>query len=166
MNAAALGAEGGEAPGRQCLAGGGVALFPADTVYGLGCDPESASAVERLYRLKGRGSDRPAAVMFFALAHALEALPELEAAERAAVRALLPGPLTLLLPNRSHRFPLACGPDAGHALGLRVPLLGELAGGARHGARADAPVERQPLGTGRGATAGRRAAETLGSEPI
>jgi L-threonylcarbamoyladenylate synthase len=35
---------------------------------------------------------------------------------------LLPGPLTLLLPNRSHRFPLACGPDP-NTLGVRVPLL-------------------------------------------
>jgi L-threonylcarbamoyladenylate synthase len=123
VSAAALGADADAARRLQeCLAGGGVALFPSDTVYGLGCDPESRSAVERLYRLKGRGSDRPAAVMFFALAHALEALPELQGAERAAVRTLLPGPLTLLLPNRGRRFPLACGPDP-DTLGLRVPLL-------------------------------------------
>jgi len=109
---------------RECLEGGGVALFPADTVYGLGCDPERRSAVERLYRLKGRHVDRPSAVMFFALAPALRALPELGAAERRAVTALLPGLLTLLLPNRERRFPLACGPDPS-TLGLRVPLLGE-----------------------------------------
>jgi L-threonylcarbamoyladenylate synthase len=109
---------------RECLASGGVALFPTDTVYGLGCDPQRSSAVERLYALKGRPADRPAAVMFFALAEALNALPELGARERAAIEALVPGPVTLLLPNRTRCFPLACGPDPS-TLGLRVPLLAE-----------------------------------------
>ena len=35
-----------------CIRAGGVVLFPADTVYGLACDPENRVAVERLYRLK------------------------------------------------------------------------------------------------------------------
>jgi L-threonylcarbamoyladenylate synthase len=118
---AALG-EGDAGRLRECLASGGVALFPTDTVYGLGCDPERRGAVERLYALKGRAADRPAAVMFFALSEALGALPELGVRERAAIEALVPGPVTLLLPNRARRFPLACGPDP-DTLGLRVPLL-------------------------------------------
>jgi L-threonylcarbamoyladenylate synthase len=109
---------------RACLASGGVAVFPADTVYGLGCDPQCGPAVERLYRLKGRSPGRPAAVMFFALAPALGALPALGARERAAVGVLLPGGVTLLLPNPELRFPLACGDDP-LTLGLRVPRLGE-----------------------------------------
>lgn len=109
---------------RDCLAGGGVAVFPTDTVYGLGCDPERPAAVERLYELKGRPPERPSAVMFFALEPALLALPELGSSERAAVTALLPGPVTLLLANRRRRFPLACGPDPG-TVGLRVPLLSD-----------------------------------------
>jgi L-threonylcarbamoyladenylate synthase len=110
---------------RTCLAAGGVVVFPADTVYGLGCDPDSETAVKRLYELKGRPPARPAAVMFFALDLALDALGELRPPERMALRALLPGPLTLLLPNRERRFPLACGPDPGGAetIGLRVPSL-------------------------------------------
>jgi L-threonylcarbamoyladenylate synthase len=106
-----------------CLADGCVAVFPADTVYGLCCDPENERAVRRLYELKGRPAERPAAVMFFALTAALRALPELAPRERAALRALLPGPVTLLLPNRNHRYHLAGGPGEGGAdtLGLRVP---------------------------------------------
>jgi L-threonylcarbamoyladenylate synthase len=110
---------------RKCIAGAGVAVFPADTVYGLGCDPDSEPAVKRLYELKGRAPARPAAVMFFALDLALDALPELQPHERGALRALLPGPLTLLLPNPKRRYPLACGPDpvGSETLGLRVPSL-------------------------------------------
>jgi L-threonylcarbamoyladenylate synthase len=112
---------------RECLQSGGVAVFPTDTVYGLGCDPENEQAVRRCYELKGRPADRPAAVMFFDRQRASEALPELSAGEHVAIAALLPGPVTLLLPNRNRRFPLACGPTAGGhgSLGLRVPLLGD-----------------------------------------
>ena len=106
----------------RCISVGGVAVFPADTVYGLACEPDMDDAVERLYRLKGRRPDKPAAVMFFGLDLALSALPDLGPVTREAVERLLPGPFTLLLPNPAGRFPLACGPDPS-TLGLRVPAL-------------------------------------------
>jgi L-threonylcarbamoyladenylate synthase len=103
-----------------CVAGGGVAVFPADTVYGLACDPRDAAAIRRLYELKGRPPDKPAAVLFFALADALGELGDLGPRTRAALQELLPGALTLLLPDPRGRFPLAGGPDR-HTLGVRVP---------------------------------------------
>jgi L-threonylcarbamoyladenylate synthase len=104
----------------RCIAVGGIAVFPADTVYGLACEPDSKEAVQRLYMLKRRRPDKPAAVMFFALELALAALPELGPRTTAALRALLPGAVTLLVPNPAGRFPLACGPQR-DLLGLRVP---------------------------------------------
>jgi L-threonylcarbamoyladenylate synthase len=106
----------------ECLTDGGVAVFPADTVYGVCCDPDDERAVRRLYELKGRPAERPAAVMFCAIELALSALGELRDGERAALTALLPGPVTLLLPNPRRRFGPACGPDPA-TLGLRVPRL-------------------------------------------
>lgn len=111
----------------RCIADGGVALFGSDTVYGLAVDPESAEAVRRLYEVKGRPQQRPAAVMFFDLALALDALSGLGPRSREAVQRLLPGPLTLLVANPDRRYPLACGPEP-ERLGLRVPeLAGTLA---------------------------------------
>jgi L-threonylcarbamoyladenylate synthase len=128
----------------RCLVGDGVAVIPTDTVYGLACNPESKAAVRRVYELKRRPPVKPSAVMFFALEPALRALPELGPRTHAATRVLLPGPLTLLLPNPRGRFPLACLPapfrvcpsgcdpssardnptgDRMAPLGLRVPLL-------------------------------------------
>jgi L-threonylcarbamoyladenylate synthase len=107
---------------QRCIAVGGVALFPADTVYGLATEPDSAEGVERLYALKGRRPDKPAAIMFFRLELALAALPELAGKVRDAVERLLPGGLTLLLPNPARRYPLACA-DSPEVLGLRVPAL-------------------------------------------
>jgi L-threonylcarbamoyladenylate synthase len=106
----------------RCIAGGGVAIFPADTVYGLAVDPENAAAVRRLNELKRRDPSQPSGVMFFALGAALDALADLGPATRAAVERLLPGPLTLVLPNPGGRFPLACG-DRPDRLGIRVPEL-------------------------------------------
>ena len=106
----------------RCIAVGGVAVFPADTVYGLACEPDTREAVERLYALKGRRPDKPAAVMFFDLELAFAALPELEPRTRSLLERLLPGGITALLPNPLRRYPLACGPDP-HTLGLRVPAL-------------------------------------------
>jgi L-threonylcarbamoyladenylate synthase len=106
----------------RCIAVGGVALFPADTVYGLATDPESREGVDRLYRIKARRPDRPAAVMFFQLELALAALPELGERTRTSVERLLPGAVTLVLPNPSRRYPLACGP-APERIGVRVPSL-------------------------------------------
>ena len=92
-----------------CVAAGGVAVFPADTVYGLACDPENADAVAKLYALKGRPPEKPAAVMFFELA-------------LGDFGGLLPGAVTLLLPNPERRYPLACTTDP-ETLGIRVPFL-------------------------------------------
>jgi tRNA threonylcarbamoyl adenosine modification protein (Sua5/YciO/YrdC/YwlC family) len=131
---------------------GGVAVFPADTVYGLACDVHNRVAVERLYRLKRRGPDKPSAVMFFDLSLALSALPELGERTRAVLGRLLPGPVSVLLPNPARRFPLACGDDL-CTFGLRVPVVpllegvswpvlqssANLAGGADARALADVP---------------------------
>jgi L-threonylcarbamoyladenylate synthase len=110
----------------RCMAVGGVAVFGADTVYGLACDPDTDSAVQRLYAIKGRLPDKPAAVMLFSLELALAALPELGPRTVAGLEGLLPGPVTLLLPNPARRFPLACVGDP-ETLGLRVPALGPAA---------------------------------------
>ena len=111
----------------RCISVGGVAVYPADTVYAVGTEPDSREGVERLYRLKGRPPDKPSAVMFFRLESALAALPELGSRTREAVERLLPGAVTLVLPNPARRFPLASGPSPDR-LGVRVPAFeGELA---------------------------------------
>ena len=111
----------------RCLGVGGLALFPADTVYGLACDPDDRFAVERLYLLKRRSLEQPAAVMFFSVGDALAAVPELGERTRLAMSRVLPGAVTLLVPNPVGRFALACGADVS-TLGIRVPVLPSLSG--------------------------------------
>jgi tRNA threonylcarbamoyl adenosine modification protein (Sua5/YciO/YrdC/YwlC family) len=115
---------GGEAFAR-CIGAGGLVLFPADTVYGLACDPDDRFAVERLYLLKRRSLDKPSAVMFFNVEDAFAAIPELGERTRAAMTRVMPGPVSVLVPNPSGRFPLACGGDRS-TLGIRVPVVPRL----------------------------------------
>jgi L-threonylcarbamoyladenylate synthase len=60
--------------------------------------------------------------MFFRRELAQAALPELGERTQAALERLLPGGVTLVVPNPAHRYPLACGPDPDR-LGIRVPRL-------------------------------------------
>ena len=104
----------------RCLDGGGVALFGADTVYGLCCDPLDEAAVERLFALKGRARTKPArARLLLARGRARGAARARRAHPRgagcAAARAA-----DAALPNPRRRFPLA----GGELLGVRVIDIG------------------------------------------
>ena len=110
----------------ECVWDGGVAVFPADTVYGLACDPLSESAVERINGLKGREAGKSSAVMYFSMETARELIRGLGPRAGAAVGALLPGPVTLVIANPERRYPLACREDP-ERLGIRL-IEGPLAG--------------------------------------
>jgi len=82
-----------------CLAGGGVALFPTETLYALGCLATNARAVADVYRLKRRSLERP---LLLLAAHSgqLYDLVALDAAPQELLARFWPGPLTVLLPAR------------------------------------------------------------------
>ncbi|HEX4465174.1 MAG TPA: L-threonylcarbamoyladenylate synthase [Solirubrobacterales bacterium] len=109
-----------------CIAAGGVAVFPADGLYGLACDPLNQAAIERIHRIKGRDDGKPSAVLYFSPLAMRELVESLGDRTRAAVGALLPGPVTLVVDNPEHRYPLACRADP-ERLGVRL-IDGPLAG--------------------------------------
>jgi L-threonylcarbamoyladenylate synthase len=122
------GAEAARVALEKCVAGGGVAVFPADGLYGLACDPLDAAAIERIHRLKGRDDGKPSAVMYFSPLAMRELLATLGPRTRDAVGALLPGPVTLVVANPERRYPLACREDP-ERLGVRLiegPLVGAM----------------------------------------
>ena len=106
--------------------GGGIAIFPADGLYGLACDPLNAAAVERIHALKGRDEGKPSAVMFFSPLAMRELVATLGPRTRDAMGVLLPGPVTIVVANPERRYPLACREDP-ERLGIRL-IEGPLAG--------------------------------------
>ena len=111
------GSEGIEQAARL-LGSGGVVAFPTETVYGLGADALSATAIARVFEAKGRPADNPLIVH---LANA-EELDRYGVADRRALRIaenLMPGPLTLVL---SARPPVPAIARAGlPTVALRIP---------------------------------------------
>jgi L-threonylcarbamoyladenylate synthase len=103
----------------EALRAGLPVVLPFDTVYGLAAEPHHEESTRRLYELKGRPPTQPTALVAASVDALRAALPELDLA---GAWHLLPGPLTLVVPNPAHRFPWLTGtnPDA---LGVRVPEL-------------------------------------------
>lgn len=98
---------------------GGLVVLPTDTVYGLVCDPRLPQAVSRIYEVKGRRRDLPLALLLRDMSQArtyVEDLPDL------AVRAMQefwPGPLTVVLKDRSDATAAIRAKKA--SVGLRLP---------------------------------------------
>ena len=134
----------------RCIRAGGVALFPADTVYGLACDPDAARGRQRLYAAQGppRRTSRRRSCSSTASWRSPRC-PSSAGAPARRSSAYCPAAVTVLLPNPARRFPLACGPDP-DTLGLRVPALdGALAPLPRCAGRCcrrapTAPASRRP----------------------
>jgi len=106
---------------------GELVVIPTDTVYGLACTPYDEQATRALSDLKGRVAGQPIALVASSVESLLECVPELRGRAGALVRALLPGPYTLVLSNPAQRFPWLTG-DRPDTIGVRVP---DLAGHAR-----------------------------------
>jgi L-threonylcarbamoyladenylate synthase len=126
-----IGRDGGDAARsalERCIGAGGVALFPADGLYGLASDPLNAAAIDRIQGLKGRDRRKPSAVMYFSPLAMRELVEGLGPRTREAAATLLPGPVTLVVANPQQRYPLACREDP-ERLGVRLiegPLSGAM----------------------------------------
>lgn len=107
---------------RAHLLAGGVALVPTDTVYGLAAALDVPAGVTALYALKGRPRAQPVQVLLFHPRLLEEALAALDPVTGAAAAALLPGPVTCLVPDPAGRYTAAAGDSPG-TVGLRAPRM-------------------------------------------
>jgi L-threonylcarbamoyladenylate synthase len=97
-------------------------VLPTDTVYGLCADPQREAPAREIYRMKGRPPEQPIALVAKDVELLLGLVPELSGRAATLVRALLPGPYTLVLPNPGRRFPWLTG-SSPETIGVRVPVL-------------------------------------------
>jgi L-threonylcarbamoyladenylate synthase len=104
------------------LRGGKPIVLPTDTVYGLCANPYREEPVRRAYRLKGRDEQQPSALLASDVDMLLECVPELRGRVATMLRALLPAPLTLIVPNPARRYRWLTG-SAPETIGVRVPEL-------------------------------------------
>ncbi|MBR0230635.1 MAG: threonylcarbamoyl-AMP synthase [Clostridia bacterium] len=105
----------------EVIKNGGIAIFPTETVYGIGVNAFDESAVRRLYALKKRPADKPL-LMHIRGREAAEQLGYLGCRARKLIELYTPGPLTLVVKKRP-RVP-ACAVSGGETVGLRFPSNG------------------------------------------
>jgi L-threonylcarbamoyladenylate synthase len=103
----------------EILRAGELVVFPTETVYGLGANALDASAVKKIYALKGRPATSPLIVHVASIEQARGLASEWPDEAEQLARDYWPGPLTLVLPKQ------AIIPDevtAGRpTVGLRMP---------------------------------------------
>lgn len=104
------------------LRAGKPVVLPFDTVYGLAADPYRDEPARRLYRLKGREESQPTALVASSFDYLLECVPELRGRAASLARLLLPGLVTLILPNPARRYRWITG-SRQDSIGVRVPEL-------------------------------------------
>lgn len=100
---------------KAAIESGGLAIYPTDTLYGIGCDAENAEAVARLRKLKGRDSKKPLSIIVSDLEMA-ESYCSISPKQKNILLSLLPGPYTFILPLKKP-LPVSDTPE----IGIRVP---------------------------------------------
>ena len=102
----------------ELIQSGAPVAFPTDTVYGLGASAFNPSAIEGLYRVKGREASKAVAVLVGNTADLAKVTGAMSEAAQRLAHKFWPGPLTLVVP-RGAALPLTISPTG--TLGVRMP---------------------------------------------
>ena len=94
----------------ETLTAGGIIIYPTDTLYALGADPQQPEAMEKLFALKQRPQEKKVSYIFSDLEQAQQYAHLTDTA--AALSKYLPGKLTIILKSRK---------DPGETIGVRIP---------------------------------------------
>src|SRR5659263_618314 len=109
----------GEPRFRARVHAGGVAIFPTDTLYGLGVDPCSETGLARLFAAKGRDRGKPIPLLLSEPGQIDRWARHVPPAAARLMARFWPGALTLVLPADPGVHPAVTG--GGDTVGLRVP---------------------------------------------
>ena len=101
---------------------GGVVVFPTDTIYGIGCDPRNDSAVEGIFKIKGRDEKKPLPVLSYSMQDA-EKIVSLGRAGRMLAEKYWPGALTIVAPLVDKKISRRVTAGS-NSLAVRVPANG------------------------------------------
>ncbi len=103
------------------LENGGVILYPADTIWGIGCDARMDAAISKIYDIKGRENQKP----FIVLVSDLDQLYTVVSSVHPRVDTLLhfhERPLTVIYPEANEEYRHLTAPDG--SIGVRIVKSG------------------------------------------
>lgn len=104
----------------KILRASGIVAYPTETLYGLGANAYSDSAVSAVFACKGRQGTNPVSVAYDSL-EAAAADVEINDLARCLAAHFLPGPITIIMRRKAHsRISSLCSAGL-ETVGIRVP---------------------------------------------
>ena len=103
----------------KSLKRGGLIVFPTETVYGLGCDPDNPNALRKMFKAKKRLASKPFQLLVSDLKQARICAKKIPANAKKLMNNLWPGPLTLVVKKSSYVSDILTSGLS--TVGLRMP---------------------------------------------
>ncbi len=104
----------------DCLANGGIIIYPTDTIYGLACDINKPRAIERIAQIKGTKKERADfSFIFYDFSQLSEYTMPFDNQVYKIMRKTLPGPYTYIL-NANNKIPKIFHNNK-KTIGVRIP---------------------------------------------
>ena len=103
----------------KSLLSGNLVAFPTETVYGLGADASNESAVNKIYKAKGRPADHPLIVHISNINLLGKWAKDIPEYAIKLARSFWPGPMTLILPRTDLAKDFITGGQ--NNVGIRIP---------------------------------------------
>lgn len=102
----------------QIIKNGGIAVFPTDTVYGIGCNPYNKESVKKVYEIKSRDFSKPFPVLVYSKEIA-EQIAEFDETSKKLAEKFWPGQLTIILKLKGMKLKESLNLE--DKIALRVP---------------------------------------------
>ena len=102
----------------QIINRGGIAVFPTDTVYGIGCDPYNKDSVRKIYEIKSRNISKPFPVLVYSKDIA-ERIAFFDEFTKKIAEKFWPGPLTMILKLTDEKLKKSL--NVTNKIAIRVP---------------------------------------------
>ena len=101
------------------LQNGGIVCFVTDTVWGIGCLPNSEKGADKIYSLKGRDRSKPLILMSNEVNNLLPFTQNISNAAKQLISDNFPGALTVITQKSDKVKPFIC--SGKNSIGIRVP---------------------------------------------
>ena len=103
----------------QILSDGGIAIFPTETVYGIGANAYNEESVRRIYEVKNRPGEKPLSIMVSGIDEISKYAIIENDVERKIINSFMPGAITIILKKKQGLFDyISSGKDT---IGIRIP---------------------------------------------
>ena len=103
----------------KIIKGGGIVVFPTETVYGIGANGLNAEAVKKIYEIKRRPLSKPITLLVNSMEMIERVAKNITPLEYAIIKEFFPGPLTIILQKKDVVPDIVT--SGGMTVGIRMP---------------------------------------------